>query len=159
MSTTPAVLLVDDSQADVKLTLRAFGEIRPSHDIKVVRDGAEALKYIFGTDHDFEYPAAQTPRLILLDLKLPKINGFEVLRALKLNPHTHSIPVVILTSSKQESDIRDCYMIGANSYVQKPVDFDVFRQVIREIDTYWLRVNQAPPASGPAISEIKNVKK
>jgi two-component system response regulator len=149
MSTPPSVLLVDDSQADVKLTLHAMGEVRPSHEIKVVRDGVEALEYIFGRAHDFEYPAAQTPRLILLDLKLPKINGFEVLRALKLNPHTHSIPVVILTSSKQESDIRDCYMIGANSYVQKPVDFDVFRQVIREIETYWLRVNQAPPAGGP----------
>jgi two-component system response regulator len=159
MSTTPAILLVDDSQADVKLTLRAMGELRPSHDIKVVRDGVEALEYIFGTDRDFEYPAVQTPRLILLDLKLPKVNGFQLLRALKLNPHTQSIPVVILTSSKQESDIRDCYMIGANSYVQKPVDFDVFRQVIREIDTYWLRVNQAPPASGPPVSGFKNVKK
>jgi two-component system response regulator len=159
MSTAPAVLLVDDSQADVKLTLRAMGELGKGHDVKVVRDGAEALEYIFGTDQNFEYPAVQMPRLILLDLKLPKINGIEVLRALKLNPRTHSIPVVILTSSKQESDIRDCYMIGANSYVQKPVDFDVFRQVIREIETYWLRVNEAPPASGPPLSGIKNLKK
>src|SRR5229473_7854011 len=116
MSAAPIILLVDDSQADVKLTLRAIGELKPSPDIKVVRDGAEALEYIFGTDQNFECPVVQTPRLILLDLKLPKINGFEVLRALKSNPHTQSTPVVILTSSKQESDIRDCYMIGANSY-------------------------------------------
>ncbi len=145
MTIIPSVLLVDDSQADVKLTLRAMGELRQGHEIKVVRDGAEALDYILGTALGVERSPLQALRLILLDLKLPKVTGLEVLRLVKSNPHTQSIPIVILTSSKQESDIRACYSLGANGYVQKPVDFDLFRDVIRDIEKYWLRVNLPPP--------------
>jgi two-component system response regulator len=135
------VLIVEDDPDDLELTLHTFGEARITNPIEVARDGQEALDYIFcrGTHAGRE---AVPPRLILLDLKLPKIGGIEVLRAIKADPRTKGIPVVILTSSREERDLIEGYQLGANSYIQKPVDFAQFQKVIREMGYYWLVVNQ-----------------
>jgi two-component system response regulator len=145
MNVKPDVLLVDDAQADVKLTLYAFSKLRPGHQIQVFRDGAEVLEFLFGDGDRVQTFLSPSLKLILLDLKLPKINGFEVLKAIKSAPETRSIPVVILTSSNQELDVSRSYQLGANSYIQKPVDFDAFREVVQKIEGYWLQVNQPPP--------------
>ena len=131
------ILLVDDSQSDVKLTLHALESERLQHRLKVLRDGEEALKFLLSC-------AGPVPRLILLDLKLPKVDGHEVLKALKSDPAMKSVPVVILTSSGQESDIRRSYGLGANSYIQKPVDFDAFCGAIQQVRDYWLELNRSP---------------
>jgi two-component system response regulator len=136
------VLIVEDDPADLELTLHTFGEARITNPIEIARDGQEALDYIFcqGAHAGRE---AIPPRLILLDLKLPKIGGIEVLRAIKADPHTKSIPVVILTGSREEKDRIEGYQLGANSYIQKPVDLPQFRKTIREMGYYWLVVNQS----------------
>ncbi|HLJ30439.1 MAG TPA: response regulator [Candidatus Angelobacter sp.] len=131
------ILLIDDSQADVQLTIHALECEGLQHRLKVLRDGEEALKFLM----DCLDPA---PRLILLDLKLPKVNGHEVLKAVKSDPAMKSVPIVILTSSAQESDISTSYRLGANSYIQKPVDFEAFCAVIQQVRTYWLELNQSP---------------
>ena len=137
MSEQTEILLVDDSQADVKLTLHAIEAHNLPQRFKVLRDGEQALDFLgSGT--------LPLLRLVLLDLKLPKVNGFEVLRAFKSDPKTKSIPVVILTSSGQERDIQMSYQLGANSYIQKPVDFETFCDVIQQIRAYWLGVNKVP---------------
>jgi two-component system response regulator len=135
------VLIVEDDPDDLELTLHTFGEARITNPIEVARDGQEALDYIFcrGAHSGRE---AVPPRLILLDLKLPKIGGIEVLRAIKADPRTKAIPVVILTSSREERDLIEGYQLGANSYIQKPVDFAQFQKTIREMGYYWLVVNQ-----------------
>jgi len=140
------VLLVEDDPDDVELTLHTFTEARITQPIFVVRDGQEALDYIFceGTHAARE---AIAPRLILLDLKLPKIGGLQVLQAIKADPRTKGIPVVILTSSREERDLIAGYELGANSYIQKPVDFDDFQKTIRELGSYWLMMNQSKPAT------------
>jgi two-component system response regulator len=139
------VLIVEDDPDDLELTLHTFGEARITNPIEVARDGQDALDYIFCRGvHAGREPIL--PRLILLDLKLPKIGGIEVLRAIKADPRTKAIPVVILTSSREERDLIEGYQLGANSYIQKPVDFDQFQKVIREMGYYWLVVNQS--ASG-----------
>lgn len=140
------LLLVDDSQADVKLTLHAITQQSPEHRVAVVRDGEEALDFLFVRGRYSDRLSCSAPRLILLDLKLPKVNGFEVLKAVKGDDRTRSIPVVMLTSSKQESDVVRSYRLGANSYVQKPVDFDTFRTLVQQIERYWLAVNISAPA-------------
>ena len=139
------ILLVEDDPYDLDLTMRALqGELAGSR-IEVARDGAEALDYLFcrgifsGRDPD------QFPKLILLDLKLPKVDGLEVLRQVRQDRRTRYIPVVILTSSRQESDMLRSYELGTNGYVQKPVDFDVFREAIKHLGYYWLLSNEAPP--------------
>ncbi len=129
------ILLVDDSQADIKLALYALGDEQSRHKLKVLRDGEEALRFLPSL-----VPA---PKLILLDLKLPKVNGFEVLKVVKSDPALKAIPVVILSSSGQESDIRASYQLGANSYVQKPVDFEAFCTAIQQVRSYWLGLNRA----------------
>lgn len=131
------ILLVDDSQADIKLALYALEYDRLPHKLKVVRDGEEALKFL---------PMCSVPglRLILLDLKLPKITGLEVLKVVKADPTMKEVPVVVLTSSGQESDIRASYELGANSYVQKPVDFEAFCMALKQVRNYWLGLNRAP---------------
>lgn len=131
------ILLVDDSQADIKLALYALEHERLRHRLKVLRDGEEALKFLIPC-------TGQEPRLILLDLKLPKVNGFEVLKAVKSEPAIKSVPIVILSSSGQESDIRASYQLGANSYIQKPVDFDDYCLALQQVRTYWLELNRAP---------------
>ena len=145
MSTQPKILLVDDNSADVKLALHALRKNGGAAKVAVVRDGEEALDFLFGQSRHADRPPLHSLRLILLDLKLPKLNGFEVLNAIKTDASTKSIPVVVLTSSNQERDLRECYRLGANSYVQKPVDFDLFRTLIEQIEQYWLSVNHAPP--------------
>ena len=141
--TVPApleVLLVEDNPRDAELTLRTFQKYRLASHVVVAQDGAEALALLHAR------PAGgapvERPRLILLDLKLPKVDGLEVLRRLKNDDHTRTIPVVVVTSSNQDRDIHDAYACGANSYVVKPVEFDAFTATMRDLGSYWLAVNQ-----------------
>jgi two-component system, response regulator len=139
------ILLVEDDPADLELTMHALQSEHLCNRIQIARDGEEALDYIFRRGSFSERPQSQ-PKLILLDLKLPKIDGLEVLRQIKEKPETRSIPVVILTSSRQEFDMIQGYQLGTNSYIQKPVDFDRFRATIKQLGYYWLLVNQSVPA-------------
>lgn len=131
------ILLVEDNLNDIKLTLHALKENRLTNEIRVARDGAEALQLLHGSGTD-----SCCPKLILLDLKLPLVDGIEVLREIKSDERTRSIPVVVLTSSREEPDIQKCYELGVNSYIVKPVDFDQFTQAVRDIGLYWLLLNQ-----------------
>lgn len=141
------ILLVEDDPDDLDLTLRALNEEHVCNRIHVARDGEEALDFLFCRGQYSARDGSNTPRLILLDLKLPKVDGLEVLEQIKRDPGTRSIPVVILTSSRQERDMVHGYHLGANSYIQKPVDFEQFQSTIKQLGYYWLLVNQAPPAS------------
>jgi CheY-like chemotaxis protein len=141
------ILLVEDSPADVELTLHALRHNNLANRIQVVRDGEEALDYIFCQGSHSTRPFVQQPKLILLDLKLPKVDGIEVLRQVKSDPRTKVIPIIVLTSSKEEKDLVQSYQLGVNSYIQKPVDFSQFRETIKQLGLYWLLVNQAPPAN------------
>ena len=143
-SFAPEILLVDDSQDDVDLTLHTLRRENLANNISVVRDGEEALDYIFCRGKFADRSFDQPPRLVLLDLKLPKVDGIEVLRQVKADERTKLIPVVVLTSSKEERDVMNGYSLGANSYIQKPVDFDQFRDTIKRIGLYWLVTNQRP---------------
>jgi CheY-like chemotaxis protein len=138
------ILLVEDNPNDVELTLRALKKRNLANKVHVVKDGAEALEFIFGTGTYAERNINQIPKVILLDLKLPKVDGLEVLRIVKSDERTKIIPVVVLTSSKEESDLVESYRLGANSYITKPVDFDKFAQTVSEMGLYWLLVNQPP---------------
>jgi two-component system, response regulator len=138
------ILLVDDSPADVDLTLHALRKNVFIDRIHVARDGEEALNFLFGRD-DHEQRAKPLPQLILLDLKLPKVDGLAVLRVLKEDYRTRSIPVIALTSSREEKDLNASYDLGINSYIQKPVNFDQFRETISTLALYWLSLNQQPP--------------
>jgi two-component system response regulator len=138
------ILLVEDNPDDEALTLRAFAKNNIGNRIVVVRDGAEALDWLFrrGTHAERDEP---DPQVVLLDLKLPKVDGLEVLRQLRANPKTKFLPVVIFTSSKEESDLLRGYELRANSYIRKPVDFARFVEYVREIGMYWLVLNEPPP--------------
>lgn len=138
------ILLVEDNAADVEMTLRSLKKHHFANKVTVVRDGAEALDYLFREGKYKDLPAPVSLNLILLDLKLPKVNGLEVLKQLKSNKDTRLIPVVILTSSKEEPDIREAYRLGANSYIVKPVDFDQFMNAVSDIGLYWLVLNEPP---------------
>lgn len=129
------LLLVEDNPQDLELALRALAKGGITQSIKVVRDGVEALDLLLA-------PQPPAPKLILLDLKLPRVNGLEVLRRLKEDPRVRGIPVVVLTSSREQSDVTECYRLGVNSYVVKPVEFDRFTAVVLQIGHYWLRTNQ-----------------
>ena len=135
---TVSILLVEDNPRDAELTLRAFRKNNLANHILVARDGVEALEIVFSR------ASAERPRVILLDLKLPKLDGLEVLRKLKSDERTRAIPVVVVTSSNQDPDIRTAYDLGANSYVVKPVDFESFMKTMSELGFYWLMVNQVP---------------
>jgi CheY-like chemotaxis protein len=141
------ILLVEDNPKDIELTLYALRKENLNNRIEILRDGEEALDFLFcrGT---YEYRSFESPpKLIILDLKLPKINGLEVLRALKNDARTRAIPVAILTSSTEERDLVDGYKFGVNSYMRKPVDFDQFREIVKQLGLYWLVVNQSPPVT------------
>jgi len=139
------ILLVEDNPDDVELTLRALKQHNISNEIAVVRDGAEALDYLFATGPYAERDTSATPAVVILDLKLPKVDGLEVLQRLRADERTALIPVVILTSSKEERDMVNGYKFGANSYVQKPVDFTQFIEAARQLGLYWLVINEPPP--------------
>ncbi len=140
------ILLVEDNAEDVELTLHALRRDHMANQIHVVRDGEEALAFLF----DSQNPSHAHLKLVLLDLKLPKVDGLEVLKAVKSDPRTRRIPVVVMTSSREESDLVRSYDLGVNSYLQKPVDFDQFRDVVKRMGFYWLLINQPPPQTGQA---------
>jgi two-component system response regulator len=136
-----AILLVEDKPDDEALTLRAFRKNKISNEIIVKRDGAEALEWLFSQSRETD------PQVVLLDLKLPKVDGLQVLRRIREDPRTKFLPVVILTSSKEESDLLKGYELHANSYIRKPVDFARFVDAMREVGAYWLLLNEPPPES------------
>jgi two-component system, response regulator len=138
------IVLIEDDPNDVELTRLAFAGARLANDMRVLNDGAEALDFFFGDDADADRDHRGAPRVILLDLKLPKVDGLEVLRRLKTDVRTSSIPVVILTSSRQERDVIGSYETGANSYIVKPVDFEQFTDAVRHIGLYWVLFNHPP---------------
>ena len=138
------ILLVEDNPNDVELTLHALKENNLSNHIEVVRDGAEALDFIFCQGVYSQRSIDQPPKVILLDLKLPKVDGLEVLRRIKAESHCRIIPVVVLTSSREERDIVESYKLGVNSYIVKPVDFEQFTESVRGLGLYWLLLNQPP---------------
>jgi CheY-like chemotaxis protein len=144
MNTIVDILLVEDNQDDMDLALHALRQERVVNNVFVVRDGEEALDFLFCrgafSERSFDHP----PRLVLLDLKLPKVDGMEVLRQVKSDPRTKIIPIVMMTSSKEERDVMNGYNLGVNSYIQKPVDFDQFRATVKSLGMYWLVVNQPP---------------
>ena len=139
------ILLVEDNPDDVELTLRALKQYNISNEISVVRDGVEALDYLFATGIYSNRDMNIMPAIVILDLKLPKIDGLEVLQRMRADERTKLIPVVILTSSKEEQDMVNGYKFGANSYVQKPVDFTQFIEAARQLGLYWLIINEPPP--------------
>ena len=139
------ILLIEDSPEDMEITLRAFRKFNLANKVHVVRDGEEALEYLFGKGRYAGQAAFSTTRLILLDLKLPKVDGNEVLQRCKSDPRTKNIPVVVLTSSKEERDLTETYNLGVNSYVVKPLDFSQFTETIRQLSLYWMGLNQLPP--------------
>lgn len=141
------ILLVEDNADDEELTLRALKKNNIMNDVVVVRDGVEALEYLFGSGRDSGGEQNLLPQVILLDLKLPRIDGLEVLRRVRQHPRTKLLPVVILTSSKEEHDLISGYSLGANSYIRKPVDFNQFTESVRQLGLYWLVLNESPPAA------------
>jgi two-component system response regulator len=138
------ILLVEDNPDDVELLLRALRKNNIANDIAVTGDGAEALDYLFATGKYVDRDADEIPRIILLDLKLPKLNGLQVLERIRADKRTELTPVIILTSSKEEQDLISGYKSGANSYVRKPVDFNEFVDAVRQIGLYWLLINESP---------------
>src|SRR5580692_4947232 len=138
------ILYVEDDAADIELTLIALKDAGIANNMHIARDGAEALDFLFcrgpHSTRDF-----YLPKVVLLDLKLPKVSGLEVLQAVRNDPQTRTVPVVVLTSSREQRDLVDSYQLGVNSYIQKPVDFEQFNQIIRQLGLYWLVVNQTSP--------------
>jgi len=145
MSNEVEILLVDDSPEDVELTVRALRRNKIANEIQVAEDGAEALDFLFCRGSHEGRRFSHPPKLVLLDLKLPKVNGLEVLQAMRADERTKLIPVVILTSSKEQQDLIRGYNLGVNAFVQKPVDFEQFGEAIRQIGMFWMLINQAPP--------------
>lgn len=138
------ILLVEDSPADAELAVRALKKHNLANHVALVADGEEALDFLFARGKFGHRDIENGPRIILLDLKLPKVDGLEVLRTIKGDPRTRIIPVIVLTSSKEEKDIIESYRLGVNSYILKPVDFDKFIEAVKDIGYYWLLLNQSP---------------
>ncbi len=139
------ILLVEDNPDDEALALRALKKNNIANEVVVARDGAEALDYLFGTGEYSDRDTSKTPQIVLLDLKLPKVDGLEVLRQIRADDRTKLLPVAILTSSKEEKDLMEGYRLGANSYIRKPVDFNQFSESVRQLGLYWLVLNEPPP--------------
>jgi two-component system, response regulator len=142
------ILLVEDNPTDAELTLRALKKRNLANRVHCVKDGAEALDFLFCTGAYAERAGRNAPRLVLLDLKLPKVDGIEVLARIKRDPGTRTVPVVVLTSSAEERDIVESYKLGVNSYIVKPVDFDKFVETISEVGFYWVLLNREPSPAG-----------
>ncbi len=142
------ILLIEDNPDDEALTLRALKKNNIMNEVTVARDGAEALDYLFLRGSHARRNPLQQPAIALLDLKLPKVDGLEVLRQIRAHPSTQMLPVVILTSSKEEHDLINGYRLGANSYIRKPVDFNQFIDAVRHLGLYWLVLNEPPPRPG-----------
>jgi two-component system response regulator len=141
------ILLVEDNPDDQALTLRALKANNIMNPVVLVEDGAEALEYLFGTGGYADRDTRMQPQVVLLDLKLPKVDGLEVLKRLRADRRTRLLPVVILTSSKEDRDVVNGYSLGANSYIRKPVDFSEFREAVRQLGLYWLLLNVPPPGA------------
>ncbi|MCX6086050.1 MAG: response regulator [Caldiserica bacterium] len=141
------ILLVEDNPDDVELTIRALKKNNIANEVIVTRDGEEALDYLAATGKYADRSPADLPQVVLLDLKLPKVSGLEVLRAVRADPRTRLLPIVVLTSSSEEPDIITSYQLGANSYIRKPVDFNQFLEAVRQLGLYWLVLNQTAPAN------------
>ena len=150
MSDTNAVeiLIVEDTPEDVELALRALRKANLTNKIQIVRDGAEAMEFIFAEGKHSGRKIEDVPKVVLLDLKLPKIDGMEVLRRIKSDPRTKTIPVVVLTSSKEQKDVVESYQLGVNSYIVKPVNFERFAAAVQDLGMYWLLLNQPPKLDG-----------
>lgn len=142
------ILLVEDSPDDVALTLSALERAKVKHRVEVALDGNEALDFLFGTGNHSDRQGSPRPDFILLDINLPRLRGTEVLRRLRSDPRTRTIPTIMLTTSREDSDVAESYRYGANSYIRKPVDFQEFVKVIRDVANYWIRYNEAAPANG-----------
>ena len=145
MARNKAILLVEDDPDHEKLTLRALRRNHIANEVVVARDGVEALDYLFGTGAHLDRDPADTPQVMVLDLKLPRVDGLEVLRRVRDDERTRRLPVVILTSSNEERDLVAGYSLGANSYIRKPVSFDDFAEATRQLGLYWLVLNEPPP--------------
>jgi two-component system, response regulator len=141
------ILLVEDNPGDVELTQRALNKSNVANEMTVAQDGVEALNYLFGKDGKGGCPAGELPVVILLDLKLPRLDGMDVLRRIRQEPKTRQIPVVVLTSSDEQKDIIESYKLGANSYIRKPVKFNEFVDAVRQLGLYWLILNVSPAAN------------
>ena len=148
MTRSGIILLVEDNPDDVELTLRAFEKSRIVNDVVVAKDGLEALDYLFSTGAHEGRDSLMMPEVVLLDLKLPKVDGLDVLKRMRADERTRRLPVVILTSSNEEQDVVRGYDLGANSFVRKPVDFVAFVEAARQLGLYWLMLNEAPPEGG-----------
>ena len=142
------ILIVEDTPQDLELTMRALRKANVTNRIQVARDGAEAIEFIFGEGVHAGRKIENAPKVILLDLKLPKIDGIEVLRRIKGDPRTKTIPVVVLTSSREQKDVVESYRLGVNSYIVKPVNFERFVSAVQELGMYWLLLNQPPKMDG-----------
>jgi two-component system response regulator len=139
------ILLVEDSPDDAELTRRSLARYRLENAVHVATDGVEAIEFLFGTGARSGSETRANPKLVLLDLKLPRIDGLEVLRRIRTHEATRTLPVVVLTSSREAPDVQQAYRLGANSYIVKPVDFDQFVDAVGSVGVYWLRLNQPPP--------------
>jgi two-component system response regulator len=146
--TEKVILLVEDNPDDIELTLRALRKNNIANKVVVARDGVEALDYLFGTGAYAGRDIDGQPQVVLLDLKLPRMDGLEVLKRIRADARTKLVPVVILTSSREEQDLIEGYRSGANSYIRKPVDFDQFTEATRQLGLYWLVLNEPPPKEG-----------
>ena len=149
------ILLVEDSPTDAKLTIRALQKSNIMNPVKHLEDGAAALDYIFGTGEFADRSVDMLPRVVLLDLKLPKVSGMEVLRRIRSDPRTETLPIVILTSSQEQRDLIEGYKLHVNSYIVKPVDFGQFSETVKALGLYWLVVNTPPPATAEVAETVQ----
>jgi two-component system response regulator len=146
--TKKVILLVEDNPSDIGLTRRAFAKSHIANELVVAEDGQEALDYLFNVGAPADADGGRLPALVLLDLKLPRVDGLEVLRRIRAHPRTCRLPVVILTTSSEEQDMAQSFDLGANSYIRKPVDFEQFSHVVEQLGLYWLVINETAPPKG-----------